>query len=118
MAAVTDTGYVNHPNIYNASILMPSTDLLMAWADGNQFVLQNDYPRYLMTKDPDDMIVALLAALTEKNIILYIPNDEFNIFGMYLLNHLYYYYGITVTTPTTQFYFDINKLPFIIIDLG
>ena len=114
VAAVTSTDYLNHPNIYNASILMPPTEILMAWADGNELVLQNEYPKYLLQKDPDDMIVALLAAMTKRNIVLYIPKDEFNIFGMMLLNHLYYYYGIVCNFGNTQYTFAEYKLPFII----
>ena len=60
VAAITTSDYPPHPNIYNAAILMPPTEVLMAWADGNRFVMQVEYPRYLMTKDADDMIVALL----------------------------------------------------------
>lgn len=114
VAAVTNTDYLNHPNIYNASILMPPTEILMAWADGNELVLQSEYPKYLLQKDPDDMIVALLAAMTKRNIVLYIPKDEFNIFGMMLLNHLYYYYGIVCNFGNTQYMFAEYKLPFII----
>ena len=94
VAAITTSDYPNHPNIYNASILMPPTEILMAWAEGQTLVMQNEYPRYLMSKDPDDMIVALIAAMTKRNIILYIPQDEFNIYGSILLNHIYFVYVI------------------------
>lgn len=114
VAAITTSDYPPHPNIYNAAILMPPTEVLMAWADGNQFVMQVEYPRYLMTKDADDMIVALLAALTKKNIILYIPLDEFNIYGQFLLNHLYYQYGIILNFIDTQFTVNPNSIPLIV----
>lgn len=104
-----------HPNVYDASILMPPTEILMAWADGNVLVMNTAYPQYLINnKDADDMVIALLAALTKKNIILYIPNDEFSIFGPQLLQHIYFMYGITMNTPTSRFSFDENKLPMII----
>lgn len=113
VAAVTTSDYPQHPNIYNASILMPPIEILTRWADGDPLVMQYEYPRYLMQLDPDNMISALVAALTKKNIILYIPQDEFNIFGQLLLNHIYYVYGITLTTPTTQFCVIPTKIPFI-----
>lgn len=114
VAAITTSDYPNHPNIYNASILMPPTEVLMAWAEGQPLVMQNEYPRYLMSKDPDDMIVALIAAMTKRNIVLYIPQDEFNIYGNILLNHIYYIYGITCNFMGTQFSVDQTKIPYII----
>lgn len=113
IAAIT-SDRPQHPNIYDAGILMPPTEILMAWADNVPLVIQNEYPRYLMTKDPDNMIVALIAALTKKNIVLYIPKDEFEIFGMELLNYLYMVYGITCNFGATQFSIDQNKIPYII----
>ena len=114
IAAITDSDYPKLPNIYNAAILMPPTELLMEWADGNYLILQNEYPSYLSTKDPDDMIIALIAAMTKKNIVLYIPADEFMIYGQMLLNHLYYIYGITCNFMSTQFSINQSKIPFII----
>lgn len=114
IAAITDSDYPKLPNIYNAAILMPPTELLMEWADGNYLTLQNEYPSYLSTKDPDDMIIALIAAMTKKNIVLYIPADEFMIYGQMLLNHLYYIYGITCNFMSTQFSINQSKIPFII----
>lgn len=114
IAAITDSDYPKLPNIYNAAILMPPTELLMEWADGNYLILQNEYPSYLSTKDPDDMIIALIAAMTKKNIVLYIPADEFMIYGQMLLNHLYYIYGITCNFMGTQFSINQSKIPFII----
>lgn len=113
VAAITTSDYPQHPNIYNASILMPPIEILTRWADGDPLVMQYEYPRYLMQLDPDNMISALVAALTRKNIIIYIPQDEFNIFGQLLLNHIYYVYGITLATPTTQFSIIPSKIPFI-----
>lgn len=114
VAAITTSDYPPHPNIYNGSILMPSTEILMKWADGDMLVLQNEYPMYLSTKEPDDMIVALLAAMTKRNIVLYIPKDEFKIFGQYLLQHIYFMYGIICNFGDTTFSADLSKLPFII----
>lgn len=115
VAAITTTyNYPQLPNIYNASILVPPTDILMAWADNIPLVLQNEYPKYLISKEPDEMIVALIAAMTKKNIILYIPKDEFNIFGPILLNHLYFTYGITCNFNNMQFRIEPMKIPFII----
>ena len=113
VAAITTSNYPDFSNIYYAGILIPPTEMLMEWADGNQLILQNEYPKYLMEKDCDDMIVALIAAMTQKNIILYIPKDEFDVFGQMLLNHIYFIYGIVCNTPTTQFSVDATKLPFI-----
>ena len=114
VAAITTETMPKAPNIYNASILMPPTEVLMAWADGNPYVLQSAYPEYLKTTMPDDMIAALLVLMTKKNVVLYIPKDEYNIFGAMLLNHIYFVYGITCNTPTTQFSVDISKVPFIL----
>ena len=114
VAAITDNEYPNLLTIYNASILMPPTELLMEWADGNIYIMQTEYPTYLASKDPDDMIIALLAALTKKNIVLYIPQDEFIIYGQILLNYLYYKYGITCNFMNTKFNIDSTKIPFII----
>ena len=115
VAAITSEGnYPNHPNIYNAGILMPSTELLMEWADGNVQALYYHYPQYLLSKDPDDMIIALIAAMTKKNIILYIPNDEFQVYGMLLLNHLAFTYGITCNFMNTQFFINQSKIGYII----
>ena len=113
-AITTSYNYPKLSNIYNASILVPPTEILMAWADNAPLVLQNEYPKYLLSKEPDDMIVALIAAMTKKNIILYIPKDEFNIFGSILLNHLYYTYGITCNFNNVKFYIDSIRIPFII----
>ena len=114
VAAITTGDYPQHPNIYNAAILIPPTPILMDWADGNPTILQSEYPKYLLTKDPDDMITALIAAMTKRNIILYIPNDEFNVFGQMLLNHIYFVYGITCNFVRTQFSFDATKVPYLI----
>lgn len=114
IAAITTSEYPQLPNIYNASILMPPTEILMAWADGDPFAIQTGYSQYLFTKDADDMIVALLAALTKKNIVLYIPQDEFNIFGQVLLNHLYYQYGLTVNFGSARFNIITGSIPVII----
>ena len=107
--------FTRYPNFYDASILQPPTEILMRWADGDPFILQNEYPKYLANnKDADDMIVALLTALTKKNIILFIPYDEYNIFGPMLLQHIYFTYGITMNTPTTKFSFNESKLPLLL----
>lgn len=114
IAAITTSEYPRNGNIYNASVLVPPIEILTRWADGDQMVMQFEYPRYLLTSpDADNMIIALLAALTKRNIILYIPNDEFGIFGQLLLNHLYVIYGVTVITPTTQFNIMPEKIPLI-----
>ena len=114
IAAITTNDYPKLPNIYNASILIPPTEILMRWADGDPYILQSQYPHYLRTQTPDDMIVALIALLTRKNVILYIPGDEFNVFGQMLLDHIYYTYGIVCNTPTTQFTVDQTKIPFLL----
>lgn len=107
--------FKNHPNAYDASILLPPTELLMAWADGNQIAMRVEYPKYLACdKDADDMIIALITALTKKNIIIYIPQDEYDIFGPILIQHIYFQYGIVMNTPTTAFSFDESKLPLLI----
>lgn len=113
VAAITTSDYPDAPNVYYAGVLIPPTEILMQWADGNQQALQIEYPRYLLEKDCDDMIVALIAALTQKNIILYIPVDEYNVFGPMLLSHIYYMYGIICNTPTTRFSVNTSKIPFI-----
>jgi hypothetical protein len=66
-----------------------------------------------MSKDPDEMITALLAAMTQRNIILYIPKDDFDVFGMILLDHLYFVYGVTCNYLSAQFSIDSSKIPFI-----
>ena len=114
VAAITSSEIPALPNVFYAGILMPPTQLLFAWADGVPNILQTEYPRYLMTQDCDDMIIAFIAALTKKNVILYIPWDEYKVYGLMLLNHIYYTYGITLLTPNTQFIFDMNKIPIII----
>ena len=60
------------------------------------------------------MIVALIALLTRKNVILYIPRDEFNVFGKMLLDYIYFNYGIVCITPTTQFSIDQAKIPYLL----
>lgn len=114
IAVVSTCQYPNLPNFYNFEILIPPTEMLMKWADGDRFILQNQYPLYLASQLPDEMIVALLALLTRKNIVIYIPNDEFNVFGPMLLQHLYFTYGITCNTPSSTFSINQNKIPFII----
>lgn len=114
IAAITTSQYPNLSNIYNAGILVPPTSILMAWAEGDNLALWNEYPQYLMTKDPDDMIVALLAAMTKKNIILYIPADDFKVFGQLLLSHILFVYGITVNYPPSVFSIDTTKVPMIV----
>jgi len=114
VAAITSGSYPDLDNIYYAGVLMPPTEMLMDWADGNQQTLNVQYPQYLMTKDCDDFIIALIAAMTKMNIVLYIPDEEFSIFGQLLLNHIYYTYGIVVNTPSTQFAVLEQKIPLII----
>ena len=114
IAAITANDYPKLPNVYNASILIPPTDILMKWADGDPYILQVQYPNYLRTQIPDDMIVALIALLTRKNVILYISNDEFNVFGKMLLDYIYFNYGIICNTPATQFTMDQAKIPFLL----
>lgn len=115
VAAITASeDYEKFPNIHYAGVLVPPTEILMRWADGDQLVMQNDYPMYLLSQDCDNMIIALIAAMTKTNIVLYIPAEEFSIFGQYLLNHIYYYYGIVCNTPFSKFAFDDSKYPFII----
>ena len=114
IAAITTNDYPKLSNIYNASILIPPTEILMRWADGDPYILQSQYPLYLRTQTPDDMIVALIALLTKRNVVLYIPNDEFNIFGMMLLDYIYFNYGIICNTPTTQFSMDQTKIPYLL----
>ena len=113
-AVTTSENYPDISNCYYAGILCPPVELFMSYTDGDQAALNVGYPQYLSTKDCDDFIVALIAALTRKNIIIYIPKDEYNIFGAILLNHIYYTYGIVVNSPTSQFYFNQHKIPFII----
>lgn len=113
IAALTND-YPKIPSIINAMILVPPTELLMQWADGNETILYSGYQKYLCSPDADSMIVALLAALTKRNIILYIPKDDFNIYGMILLNHLAYIYGITCNFMNTRFCIDKTKIPYII----
>lgn len=114
VAAITTSDYPKLPNVYNTSILIPPTEILMKWADGDPYILQAQYPNYLRTQTPDDMIVALIALLTKKNVILYIPNDEFNVFGRMLLDYIYFNYGIVCNTPTTQFSMDQIKIPYLL----
>jgi len=115
MVAAIASDYPNHSNIYNAGILMPPTEILMKWADGDPYIMNQQYPQYLSSKDPTEMITALLAALTKKDIYLYIPMDEFKIFGTVLLQHLYYIWGITVDDMMSSgFHIDETKIPYII----
>lgn len=115
IAAITSpNNYPNHPNIYNAGILIPPTEILMKWADGYPLVMENEYPAYLSTKEPDDMIIVLLAALTQKNIVIYIPIDEFKIFGTVFMNYMRFNYGITFNYMNILFNIDVSKIPFII----
>lgn len=114
VAAITTGTYPeNLPNVHYAGILIPPTEMMMEWVDGDTFVLQNEYPKYLMEQEPDEMIVALIAAMTRRNVVLYIPDEEFQVFGQLLLNHIYYMYGITCNTPWTTFAVDPNKIPLI-----
>ena len=114
VAAITTNDYPRLPNVYNTSILIPPTEILMKWADGDPYILQAQYPNYLRTQTPDDMIVALIALLTKKNVVLYIPSDEFNVFGRMLLDYIYFNYGIVCNTPTTQFSMDQTKIPYLL----
>lgn len=115
IAAITTSYYnQNMPNISYAGVLVPPTNMLMMWADGDYDIIKREYPSYLLTKDCDDMIVAFLAALTRKNIVLYIPDDEFDVYGPILLDHIYLTYGITCDTPFSQFSYNPYKIPLII----
>lgn len=112
VASVSD---VNDPIINSAAILMPPTEMLMRWADGDPFIINNGYPQYLAScRDADQLITALLAILINKDVVLHIPVDEFGIFGMQLMNYIYFNYGVTMNTPNTQFAFDQTKKPIIL----
>ena len=118
VAAITSSEIPNAANIYYAGILMPPTELLMRWGDsypgsGDEYVLQTEYPRYLDSPDCDNMIIAILAALTQRNVIIYIPIDEFNVYGDVLLQHLAYRYGIIMQTAYTQFSINPASIPLI-----
>lgn len=115
IAAIT-TSYIPNslPNMHYAGVLVPPTNMLMYWADGDYEIINREYPGYLMTKDCDDMIVAFLAALTKRNVILYIPLEEYDVYGPILLNHIYYMYGIQCDTYGSQFSFNISKIPLIV----
>jgi len=113
VAYITSVESYEGPNIYYAGVLMPPTEMLMRWAEGDSLILQNEYPKYLMTKDCDDIIVALIASMTKRNVVLYIPQDEFEVYGDLLLRHLYYVYGIICNTVNSQFSVFPEKIPFI-----
>ena len=113
VATITSTESYEAPNIYYAGVLMPPTDMLMKWADGDYLILQNEYPQYLLSKDCDDMIVALIASMTKRNVVLYIPKDEYDVYGELLLRHLYLVFGITCNTPFSRFSVIPEKIPFI-----
>ena len=68
--------YMNHPNVHDCSILLPPTDMMMAWVDG-KIILQNEYPKYLLSKDPDDMIIALLKGIQTLYDYIIIPDVRF-----------------------------------------
>jgi hypothetical protein len=118
-AVTTDGQYPDLPNIHEVSILIPPTELMMCYFDtvnenpAAEAIFKSEYAKYLDTKDPDDMIVSLLAALTVRNVVIYIPHDEFRLFGDVLLNHIYYRYGIICNFRNTVFNFDVTKVPFI-----
>lgn len=114
VAAVTTSNIPEAPNIFYAGILVPPTELLMEWADGNELAIYNKYPYYLQTQECDEMIITFLAALTKKHVIWYIPRDEFDIFGNTFMDYLYYTYGIIMNTPTTHFSIDPHRIPIII----
>ena len=101
----------DNPVVKYAGILVPPTDMLMSWVDGNILIMQNQYPYYLATKECDDLITALLAALCVKNVYLYMPQESFNIFGQALLDYLYYNYGIQISP--NGFNVDQSKVPYI-----
>lgn len=110
VAVTDDTNYPNMANIYNAGILCPPISILEGWADGYAGVLENEYPRYLLSKEPDDMIIAILVALTQKDIVLYIPKDAYAIFGNLLLSHFNIVYGITVGNMMYGIPFNFNAM--------
>ena len=114
IAAITNEDYPKLPNIFNCNVLIPPTEILMRWADGDPYAIQRDYPRYLMTKECDDIIVALIAAMTKRNIVIFIPNDEFMVYGLVLLQHLQFVYGITTNFVNSKFSVDPTKIPFIL----
>ena len=117
VAGITDQQI---PGVLNASVLMPPTELLMAWADGDNNAIINGYRMYLNSQCPDELIVSLLAALTKKNVILYMPKDDFNVYGNIFLDYLNIAYGIKVgflveeNPYGTPFMFDSNAFPLII----
>lgn len=106
-----DTNLLSHPNIYDASILVPPTELIMLWADGNIIAMTNQYPLYLNNKDQDEMILALIAASYTKNIVLFMSDAEFDMYGSILLLHIYNKYGIQCTlNGYGKFWVDYSKL--------
>ena len=123
VVALTTETFPRYSNIYNGSILIPPTQILMQWADGDRFVIQNQYPAYLSNNSyVDEFIVALIGSLTRKNIILYIPHDEFDVYGPILISHFYYIYGLqleilTDKLPYAPFAVIEEKIPFILSKL-
>jgi hypothetical protein len=119
--AIADAGdYAPHPNIYNMAILQPSTDILMRWADCPNAMqagalISAEYRQYLSTPDCDEIIVSILAALCKKDIMIYIPAESFDIFGMVFIDHIYQMYGIMCGLNFNgRFYVNPNNYPFIL----
>jgi len=111
--AISGDPLPNVNNIYDGGILMPPTQVLMNWADGNGYSLQVEYPRYLSSKDPDEFITGILAALTMRDVFIYIPMNEFKIYGNIFLRHMLYMFGISIETPASPFMIDNTKIPLI-----
>lgn len=102
-------------NIHVFSDLVPPTPLLMMWADGAQAQFLSGY-NYELANNPacHNVIITLLATLVNNNVVLYIPQDEFDIFGMALLEYIRFIFGITVNSLFSVFSFDDTKIPFIL----
>lgn len=109
-----------HPNVYNYSMLIPPTQLLMKWSDiPDKFmasqIMNNEYRQYLDMNDCDELIVTLLAGLCKRNILIYIPESMMDVFGMIFIDHLFCKYGVRCGINGNRgFMVDINKIPFIL----
>ena len=98
------------PNIIPATILLPPYQCVMAELDGEYDIAKTIYTEYLVEKEPDMFICAIITALLDPltNILIYVGEDEINMsFVSVLLGYLMNEYGITVTSDMNNFLYNM-----------
>lgn len=94
-------------NAIKGSVLIPPYVAFESKMNGDEMTFNNIYFDYLNQKEPTSYIAAIITALYQgKNIMLYLNQDEYDMYFMSLWNYMKNMYGITIGTGNIPPSFD------------